>query len=362
MKKMSICFVAPTIYPYYIGKGCGGAELQIKSLSEQLSFIGHKVFILTDYNNAKKIQRKNNVIIIKCPFRYLNGNNLHFFADSYVLYRIVKSIKADFIILKTPNPILFNLALCSKLIKETSSIKIFARDSDSYCEKSLTGLLYGIALRFVNGIVFQTNYQKKIFNNKHNIKNTVIRNIFIPPAGFKDTPLKDIEVLWVGTFDDKKQPEKLLQITKEMKHRHFTVISKATDDKYLETEKTIKSFPNVDYLGRVPFDQIQSFYNRAKVLICTSKEEGFPNVFLQAWYGKCAIISLQFRCDGILEKKNCGLVSDSIQKMIKDIDTLLDNETYRNSLIQNGTQHLLSEHNPHLVVSQYVSFLQSLKD
>lgn len=357
-----ICFVAPTIYPYYQGAGCGGAELQIKMLADALAEQGYLVTVLTDSTNQPPEEYFGKVKVIKCPLRFLGGHKLYFFSDTFSFVRQIRSLKPDFLLLKTPNALLFQLVLAAKCVRNIKTIKIFASDGDCHPPHTLAGALYRIGLYFADGLVFQTNFQKNIYEQQWQTSNPVIRNIFIPPEKvIGEKCPKDIELLWVGALTDAKQPDKLLELIRLMPHRRFTIISKGTENKYRQHESILISQPNVDFLGKVPFEQIQNYFNRAKILLCTSKTEGFPNTFLQGWYGGCAIVSLQYPCDGILAEKKCGYVSGSTERMCDDIETLLNNNKLREQINANGRAYMRQEHDRACIINNYMRFLCKLR-
>ena len=130
----------------------------------------------------------------------------------------------------------------------------------------------------------------------------------------------DIDVLWVGQFDSWKRPDRLLEIAQQLPQYKFTVISKPIDESYRDLENQLRSLPNVDFIGTVPFEKTQGYFNRAKLYLSTSAVEGFPNTFLQAWFARSPVISVSFPCDGILQKENCGRLSGSLENAAKDIE------------------------------------------
>ena len=78
--------------------------------------------------------------------------------------------------------------------------------------------------------------------------------------------------------------------------------------------------------------------------MCTSDREGFPNVFLQAWQAKCAVVTLKIDPDGVIEKYDLGRVSDDLTTMSEDIDLLMTKDTLRDRIVSNGLEYINENH------------------
>jgi len=84
--------------------------------------------------------------------------------------------------------------------------------------------------------------------------------------------------------------------------------------------------PNVRIIERVPFDEIEPYFARARVLLNTSVFEGFPNTFLQAGKYGVPVLSLQVDPGKLIGEKHCGimvggnhqLLSDGLKKLMED--------------------------------------------
>ena len=64
---------------------------------------------------------------------------------------------------------------------------------------------------------------------------------------------------------------------------------------------------NLQFIRHVPFDRINDYFQRAKILVNTSDSEGFPNTFIQACNCGAAILSFNVNPDGFLDTHKCGL-------------------------------------------------------
>lgn len=357
-----VCFAAPTVFPYYNRQGVGGAELQMVNLAQCLSQLGNKVTVFTnDYGQPDVVKYQPNLTIRKVPLRFLGGSNRYFIGDTLRYAKALRELNPDIVFMKIPNCLLIPLAF-AKMFCTTKVIKIFASDSDYRAMPGLLGMGIRWGQRRTDGFVFQTRHQQENFRCSDKIPKTLIRNLFILPSNDRADNFaeKDIDVLWVGAMNSDKKPERLLTLAQSMPDCRFTVISKSTVAAYDEIDRRLKELPNVACVGKVPYDLIHDYFRRAKILLCTSAVEGFPNTFLQAWHAHCAVISVEFNCDGILEEYQCGLFSGTLPQAKADIERVLTDSAIRQHLVKNGLEYLNRNHCSNSIVNQYLDFIRQV--
>lgn len=357
-----VCFAAPTVFPYYNRQGVGGAELQMVNLAQCLSQRGNKVTVFTnDYGQPDVVEYQPNLTIRKVPLRFLGGSNRYFIGDTLRYAKALRELNPDIVFMKIPNSLLISLAF-AKIFCTAKVIKIFASDDDYRAMPGLLGMGIRWGQRRTDGFVFQTRHQQENFRCFDKIPKTLIRNLFIPPPDDRADNFaeKNIDVLWVGAMNADKKPESLLALAQSMPDCRFTVISKYTDAAYGEIDRQLKELPNVVCEGKVPYDLIHDYFRRAKILLCTSVVEGFPNTFLQAWHAHCAVISVEFNCDGILEEYRCGLLSGTLPQAKADIERVLTDSVIRQHLVENGLEYLNRNHCSNSIVNQYLDFIRQV--
>lgn len=67
----------------------------------------------------------------------------------------------------------------------------------------------------------------------------------------------------------------LLEVVETLSDMHFIVAGRNV--------ATVSFPPNVEYLGRIPYDQMSKFYNSIEVLFMPSKTEGMSLVLLEVY-------------------------------------------------------------------------------
>ena len=85
----------------------------------------------------------------------------------------------------------------------------------------------------------------------------------------------EFTVAYAGRICYEKRVIELLEIAKKLRDIRFIIAG----------PKTINvAFPdNVEYLGKLPFEEMPKFYNMADLIVLPSLTEGFPSVILEAY-------------------------------------------------------------------------------
>ena len=144
---------------------------------------------------------------------------------------------------------------------------------------------YGV--RHADAIIVQNAFQQESCFENYGRRTTVIPSAYAPPPGA--TADENGSVLWVGTIRDYKQPELLLEIARRLPQHRFVMVGgaggwRAQDVRYFEgVKREARALRNVEFAGFVPYAGVEAYFNRARVFVNTSRFEGFPNTFLQAW-------------------------------------------------------------------------------
>lgn len=106
---------------------------------------------------------------------------------------------------------------------------------------------------------------------------------------------------------------------------------------------------NLTFIEKVPFSEIQNYFNGAKMFIGTSDFEGFPNTYLQACIGGTPIVSLRINPDNFITTHNLGYCADgNMETMVEQIEKLLTNpadwkEKSANAYLYVKTYHDIKE-------------------
>jgi glycosyltransferase involved in cell wall biosynthesis len=362
---VSVVFVSPNAFPV-IANNCqghfGGAELQQVMLARGLAQRGCRVTVLTDM--AAGEMEHHGVRVVRCPFRYFGGPGWTYWPDTVALLAVLKKTAPDVLVLKGPRALLFSLGLYRRLFGGRL-VKIVAEVADfAPRQAGFLPLLYSAGLRWMDVMVFQTEQQRQLARRQRGLDGVVIRSMaHRRPAGLDPEASKESDVLWIGSCYRVKQPDRFLELTALLPDVSFEMIMAGCTETAWREELTARaqSRPNVRFSGPRPYEEVFVRLSRARLIASTSSNEGFPNVFLQAWQLGIPVVSLSADPGGIVSENGLGLVAGgSLPKMAGQIRELLRDEDQRLAMGRRAAEYVKREHDPDEVVGRYLDLFAGL--
>lgn len=92
--------------------------------------------------------------------------------------------------------------------------------------------------------------------------------------------------------------------------------------------KRAENTRNLTVHGALARDEVFLLYQKADLLCCTSKYEGFPNTFLEAWSQGVPVVS-SFDPDRLIVERRLGEFAINVEDMVNAIQGILgDNDLY----------------------------------
>jgi glycosyltransferase involved in cell wall biosynthesis len=167
-----------------------------------------------------------------------------------------------------------------------------------------------------------------------------------------DIPL----VLWIGSMAEVKQPWLFIELAKMMPSVKFQMIGGYQGDPalYNEMKRKAEELKNFEFLGVVPFEEIDYYYNKAWVLVNTSMFEGFPNAFLQAWMNYMPVLSINANPDEVITNYKLGFYSRNLEQLKEDLSTLLDDDELIKEMGINGRKYVEKNHDIKNILPEYI--------
>lgn len=92
--------------------------------------------------------------------------------------------------------------------------------------------------------------------------------------------------------------------------------------------------PNLFFLGKKDFFEVNMYFKNAKVFICTSEYEGFPNTFLQSWSNNLPVIST-VDPSNVIKEHGLGFFCNDTNDICDNLSKILSNDSIYKELSNN---------------------------
>ncbi len=336
---VKVCFISPLGYGLYnpaSGYPFGGAEVQFFLLANALaSDQDFQVTVLTTVRDTPGVERHGPVTVVKRQGRdRLARGSLRGYASAFLdMRRAMREIDADVYLHATAGVEVGAYALICRLLHRrfvyvvASSVDLC--QPNGQVQGPLAGL-FPLGLGLAHAIVCRSTEQLGWLRSRYGREGVLIR------TGHRlaePVPHEKTTVLWVGRMHPLKQPEMFLDLAERLpKERFVMVIMQDPPHEHLLSALRARAavLPNVTMHENVPWNEMDGYFGRAKLLINTSTYEGFPNTFVQAAMHGTPIISWKVNPDGILACHGIGIAAaGSFDRLLTAVQELCASETTR---------------------------------
>ena len=337
-KRIKVCFISRYSYPLFnqqIKSVFGGAEVQLyligKKLNEDPEFIVN--FVVNDY--GQKMREKNSGITL---LKIVNKHSVINGCESF-LGKIIRKFKkwyfnfitAFWFVISKPDIIFFRgadskLSFYRWISWLTGSKLVFMLAHETNCsgeyEKqngARKGEKYRFGLTRADLIIAQNIEQQRTLKKNYGLDSIIFSSVY----NIGELDKKNGEyVLWAGRCEDWKRPELFIDLAEKNPSEKFVIITPPVSGKERyceEIKKRCSLLSNIRYHSLVPFNEINDYFEKAKLFVITSRYEGFPNTLIQAAKNKTAILSLSINPNGIFDNYDIGGFADGDKNIFFEI-------------------------------------------
>jgi len=341
----------------------GGAEVEQVSLGKELSSLGQNVCFITYYYGHKQTENIHGISVVKAYSR-AEVRKSNSFSKIKSIWHCLKKVNAD-IYFHEAGAIgflpIFSDIRRKKFVHRIASDAVVLSKSLSGRHSFSENLITAFEIKKADAVIAQSEFQKRLLENRFKVESVVIKNgmpITQNPCEKSVPPV----VLWVGSITKVKNPTLFVQLAKSLPNFHFEMVGGRTDDSelYENVTKAGEKLTNFKFHGFVPYPEINDYFKRASIFVNTSKIEGFPNTFIQAWAHFCPIVSLHADPDGIIQNEHIGFHSGTFKKLILDVTTLLEDENLRKTMGRDGRNYVEEKHDIRKIVKQYIKTFNAI--
>jgi glycosyltransferase involved in cell wall biosynthesis len=360
-RKIRVCFVNPKAYPLFnpdIQKVFGGAEVDLYLLATELAKDKRfeVQFVVGDYGQPDGEIREG-VTLYKSV-----RTDRFMMAEGWKVWRALNKANADVYMheacsLGTTLIAAFCKVYKRRFVYRTASSR--EANGTYFKKKPIRGIFVRWAFRRADSFIVQNE------QDAENARTTIPREARVIRNGCRLRPTAAATkqgILWVGRSEHVKRPDLFLKLAAAFPQTPFTMVcQRATgDDRYDELVRQAHKLTNLTFVERVPFSEIDGYFERARIFVNTSDSEGFPNTFVQACNAGTAILSLNINPDDFLNVQRCGYCARGDWERFATMLEAWFKSGEPEQLGQNGQAYIRTHHNLGAIIEEYKSiFLQT---
>jgi glycosyltransferase involved in cell wall biosynthesis len=322
----------------------GGAELQVALLAKEIARRGHEA-VIAGGDTGQEDGRVFDGVVTRNAGRFHTGGLADTMMSLPKVMELLAEYRPEFVCLLGWTAWLYILCILRPLFGYRL---VFICGLDTEIDGSFgkshgwKGRLFerGVALSDIRFAM--SEYQRGLFR-KLGLSCGMYRNLILP-CDLERTVDKGIDLLWVGRCQHIKRPHLFLDLVERLPEARCEMICPREDVDLWETVAgRAATLPNLTFRERVPYHEIQGYYDGARFLVSTSEAEGFPNVMIQAAQGGAGILSLELDPDGLIGIFGAGFCAkgDFDLLVVKTRELLADKLASRRS--GEGARRMLSE-------------------
>ena len=357
----------------------GGVENVVYSLAKEFILRSHEVLVLTSLNlreqhvskasklfsgfRVSKKEEKLDGISVQKIFMSLPRSVFGFLSSPYrfttsiwKIRRIIKKFKPDKINFHFPDDSLFYFYFSTIFLKNTIILNIHGNEIHLFSKNGVYKYFLNKILAKAKSVVVNSEYMREAFNEVYSTyanKVTVIRNGLDFEKFKKSEPIpysNKSYYLFIGRFDYKKGLDILIkafnQISKEVS-RDLIIVggpSGGTKEgaKSIDYFKSLVRGSNIKFVGRVPNDQVISYYKNAFYSVFPSRYEPFGIVALESMACQTPFIASSGGFNEIVKKTGGGVIfkTNSVKSLKNTLLRVDKDEHLREKLSKNGLKNV----------------------
>jgi glycosyltransferase involved in cell wall biosynthesis len=315
--------------PQYLG----GIETQLPILAKGLRRAGCEVSLITFDHGQADGQTFDGVRVFKSYPSSGGVKVIRSFARAMKLWQAMRTADADIYLQMGAGNETGLTALGCKFVPRGAKF-VFCLASDGDCSGNLANArmesaVYRYGIRNAGLVVSQTLSQQTNLENALGLKSTVIPMAVAASSAVSSRDESAKSVLWLGRLMPEKRFEWLLEAAKRCPEFQFHVAGTPNQPSGYAASviAMAASVPNVKVHGRLARPELNKLFQNCTLLCCTSKLEGFPTTFLEAWSNGMPVVTT-FDPDGIVQRNGLGRVATTIEEVAAHLKSLPGTSEY----------------------------------
>lgn len=191
---------------------------------------------------------------------------------------------------------------------------------------------------------------------------------FVPEPELSEVPDDDSSpherpyFLFVGRLEKLKGVQVLIEAFRKYEKADLLVVGDGTYES--ELQEQAKGLPNVRFLGRLPYSELQALYRHAIAQVFSSiGYETLGIVLLEAFLQKTPVIVNRLGAPPeIVEQSGGGIIYDDEHGLIEAMESLRTNSDLRKQLGESGEAAYYKYWTPDAYMSQYFDLIEGIAE
>jgi len=356
---MKVCFISPLgygLYSRHSGYPFGGAEVQFFLLAHTLaSDPEFQATVLTTVRENPGTERHGPLTVVKRR----GGDRLVLglvrgYASAFLeMRRALRDIDAEVYLHAGAGVEVGAYALICRLLRRRFIFVVASSADLRRPNRQVQGplaWLYPLGVRLADAVVCRTGEQLEWLRTRYGREGVLIRSGHCVPEHVPESlvRLEKTTILWVGRMHPLKQPNMFLDLAERLPKEQCVMVimhDPTHDDLMRAIRARAAALGNVTVHVDIPFDEMETFFERAKLIVNTSTYEGFPNTFVQAAMHGTPILSWMVDPDGVLARHKIGICAEgSYDRLVTSAERLCAAEGLRAELGKRAAEYAQAHH------------------
>ena len=340
----------------------GGAEVQTTMLAHALKSRGLRVaHIVYPVKEPRRVDASSPSLVERSAWQ--GHRRLGQLAETGAIWRALAHADAEAYVVRGGGGHLiaassFCRALRRRLIFSSSSELDF--DFGRADRDPRTLRLYRASLRLADELVLQTGQQRELVRRAFPDRDPVVIPSFAEPAPGANG--SGTHFLWADRLVEYKLPDRYVELAEALPEARFRMVAAPNNETPPGMAERIESaaerLPNLELLPPRPRSQLLEEMQQATAVVKTSRIEGMPNAFLEAWARGLPVLSLNVDPDAKIEDNRIGVAAGgSMKRLIAAAATLWENPEERSAMGARARQFIRDVHSPDAVGDRWVALL-----
>jgi glycosyltransferase involved in cell wall biosynthesis len=293
----------------------GGAERQMALLAKALAEQGVTTALVV-YRPRSPLPLPDGLsLVVRRP--YAGEGLLGPVREAVAIWRSLGEADPEVVVVRTGTPAVGIAALFCR-VRRRRLVFSSANDADftfeTVSDRWYRAPVYRLGLRLSDLVVVQSQSQAEAARRVLGEEKPIVR-IASFVEGAADPPTGPPEAfLWVGRVVEYKHPLRYLELARELPEARFLMVAAPEDERSEPLLEAVRAgaaeLPNVELLEPMPHARLAELVRGAVAVVNTSRLEGMPNVFLEAWTFGRPVLTLAVDPDGVVARERLGVAAD----------------------------------------------------